>query len=280
MRRWGHLYGSMAIFGSRSPTEAMQLASDHAARALQLDPQSTDARLTLAGVEFYWRWNGGRAEQLLQEAIQRNPDSARAYRMLAEVLSFRGRHEEALAATLRGRTMDPLPPISQLKPALILYLQRKYTDALREAQAGAGRYPEFWQAYWLQCLSASALEQHALAVAACEQASGLSGREPKAHAALAYASARGGDRDKALVALEELQQMQSRRHVNAAYLAVIYGALNQPDEALAALQKGFEERDPELVHMHNSAMFDALSWRPEVRPLVPGWRRKESITGS
>jgi serine/threonine-protein kinase len=253
-----HTFGSAAIFGMRRPADSMPRARNLAQQAIRLDDTLADAHIILAGVSFYWDWDWAQAESTARRALDFNPNSAHLFRFISEVFSVTGRHEEALAAVERGRELDPLSPISQFKPSLILYLKGDYDAAIDRAETALGFYPEFWQGHWLLCLSRSAKGAHGDAVAACEEAARYSGGTPIALGALGSAYARAGNRDAARRVLSELRLLQTRRYVGPSNIAVIHGALGNLDAAFGELEKAYRERDLSLIHSENAALFETL----------------------
>ena len=253
-----HTFGSAAIFGLQRPADSMPMARTLAEKALGIDGALGEAHMILAGVDFYWDWDWAEAERRVRRVLALNPNSAHAYRLLSEILSVTGRHEDALVAIERGRGLDPLPPTSQIKPALILYLKRNYEEAIKRTRAGLEFYPEFWQGHWLLCLSFSAMGNHVEAIAACEASAGHSRRTPMALAALGYVYAMGGKREAAEQILAELEALNARRYVGAASFAMIHGALGNSDLAFEWLQRAYKDRDQLLVHVENYGFFDPL----------------------
>jgi tetratricopeptide (TPR) repeat protein len=253
-----HSYGSAAIWGIQDPSVAMPIARSLAERAIELDATLADAHLILAGVSFYWDWDVAKAENAVRRVLESNPNSAQAYRLLAEILSVTGRFEEALGAIERARELDPLSPTAQFKPVFTRYLLRDYEQAIELVRAGQEFYPDFWQGHWLLCLSLSALERHSEAIAACKAAVEYSNSASVALGGLGYAFARAGMTVDARRIVAELDAIRATRYVGAANLAIIHGALGELDPAFEELERAYENRDWLLVHMGDNAAFDPL----------------------
>jgi len=253
-----HTFGSAAIFGIVKPAEGFPEARRLARHAVMLDDEFANGHLILAGVSFYWDWDWEAAASGAQYALRLDPNLANAYRLLAEVYSVTGRHEEALTAIEKGRSIDPLPPTSQLKPSLILYLSRDYDAAIARAQAGLEHYPNYWQGHWLLCVSLAAASRHHDAIRACERAAELSGNTPMAAGALGYVLALAGQDDDAMAIARELEAQSATRYVGPASIAIVYGALGHMDEAFRHLAHAYEVRDQRLVHAEHAATFDPM----------------------
>ena len=259
--------GSPAVFGLRRPADSFPRSRELAETAIRLDSTLSDAHLTLAAVDFYWNWDWPAAESGTRRAIGLNPNSAYAYRFISEVYSVTGRHDEAIQAIRRGRQLDPFHPISQTKPAFILYLKGDYPAAIEAANAGLAFYPGFWQAHWLKCLAHSALNEAGDAIEHCERAAEISRGTAIARAALAFALVQEGRQEDAEAVLSELRTDAGRRYVSPAAISIVLAALGDLDGAFDALGSAFDERDQMLVHIDNYHLFDSLRPDPRFQPL-------------
>lgn len=253
-----HTFGSAAIFGIVKPEDGFPEALRLAHKAIELDDTLAEGHLLLAGVSFYWDWNWEEAERHSRRVLDLNPNLANAYRFLSEVYSVTGRHDQALVEVERGRAIDPLPPTSQFKPSLILYLARDYNEAIARAEAALAYYPAFWQGHWLLCLSIAETGRFDEAVSACRKAADISGNLPVAAGALGYVLALAGQVEEALEIASALEARGSAQYVGPSSIAIIYGALGRMDEAFEHMERAYDQRDQQLVHVGNAAYFDPL----------------------
>jgi DNA-binding winged helix-turn-helix (wHTH) protein/TolB-like protein/Flp pilus assembly protein TadD len=253
-----HTYGSAAVWGLQEPAVAMPAARSLAEQAIALDPSLPDAHLIQAGVSFYWDWNLVDAQNALRRVLESNPNSPHAHRLLAEVLSVTGRKQEGFAAIERARALDPLSPTAQYKPAYARFLSRDYETAIEIVRAAQAMYPRFWQGHWVLCVSMSALGRHRDAVDACQAAVDYSNRASVALGALGYSLARAGRTGEAEQVAAELEALRAENYVGAANLAIVHGALGNPDRAFEELERAYDERDWLLVHVDDEAFFDSL----------------------
>ena len=253
-----HTLASTSIFGMRRPSESMPAARQLAEKALEIDPHSLEAQKILAGVSFYWDWDWAEAERAARQVLERDPNSAATYRLIAEIFAVTGRHDLAVDAVERSRELDPMLPSAQLKPILIYYLKRDYETAIASARSALDVFPELWQAHWLLCLSLTGIANHSEAIAACESALSISHRNPMALGGAGYAYARAGRTENAERILDELEAMRAQRYVGSSSSAVIHGALGHMDKALDELEQAFLEHEYGLIHIENLGYFDPL----------------------
>lgn len=87
-------------------------------------------------------------------------------------------------------------------------------------------------------------------------------------AGLAHALAVSGDRNGAQEMLAELREMSRRRYVSPANLALVYAGLNQPEEALAALEQAYLERSNWIPYLRIDPRFNTLRSNPRFIQIV------------
>ena len=167
--------------GGMSRTEAFAIAQSSLDTALALDPELADAYATL-GLLKTQIWMESRmgpenldAEAAFHQAIELNPNLARAYMWFASLRSAEGRDEEAIELYQRSMELDPLGrvPYSNLP---VLYSQKgQYDEALRlwlQAREIHPGWPVPYQSIAVQLASMGRLDE---ALAWLQQAQAVSG---------------------------------------------------------------------------------------------------------
>ena len=130
----GDAFGSMSYYGYMSPQEGFPRARAAALRALEIDPNLAEAHVTLGLERLFFGWDWPAAEAALSEALRLDPDSALAYSVRSLVLITTARFDEAIAASRRARTLDPLSPFISMGPVWACHFAGRREDTLREAQ--------------------------------------------------------------------------------------------------------------------------------------------------
>ena len=69
-------------------------------------------------------------------------------------------------------------------------------------------------------------------------------------------------------AFAQLQETAKQRYVSPYFIALVYVGLREDDQAIAWLQKAYEERHPYLVLMKVEPVFDRLQSDPRFADLV------------
>ena len=108
--------------------ELLPLARGHLEDALRHDPDLAEAHAALASLlgTFQWDWAG--AEREFERALEIAPTPT-VHRAFAELLSARGRHEEALAQVALASRDEP-PAVANISArGLALFRARNYTQA-------------------------------------------------------------------------------------------------------------------------------------------------------
>ncbi|MGA2590578.1 MAG: hypothetical protein ABSH32_11720 [Bryobacteraceae bacterium] len=100
---------------------------------MNLDDSLADAHTSLAFVEMHYEWKFREAERGFKRAIDLDPNYSIAHQWYVFDLVAMGRLDEAVAEIERARQTDPLSAIVNTDAAEILYFDRNYDEALRQA---------------------------------------------------------------------------------------------------------------------------------------------------
>jgi tetratricopeptide (TPR) repeat protein len=85
---------------------------------------------------------------------------------------------------------------------------------------------------------------------------------------LGYALAKSGNQAEARGLLEELLRLSTERYVPPYHVAIIYNGLDERDEALAYLDRGFEQRDPKMTFLKVEPKWNNLGDDPRFQNLL------------
>ncbi len=135
---------SQAVLGWTEFTDReLSRGADEARKAIALAPDEPDGyrvlgRIHLARAEY------DQAQNALKRAIEINPSDANALAVWGAVQSFSGQVDEAINSLQLALKLDPtLEPNYVFDLAIAYYLARQNEDALRTAERGLARYPDF-----------------------------------------------------------------------------------------------------------------------------------------
>ena len=127
----------LGMTDARRLVEVLPLARGHLEEALRHDPDLAQAHAALASLlgTFQWDWEG--AEREFERALEITPTPS-VHRAFAELLSARGRHDEALAQVALASRDEPGTVANVGARGFALFRARSYTQA-RQALAEALR---------------------------------------------------------------------------------------------------------------------------------------------
>jgi tetratricopeptide (TPR) repeat protein len=248
------------VFYGVPPSESRPRAFAAARKALELDPELSEARVMLAdALQKDWHWAEAEAEY--KRAIELSPSDASAHAGLASWLLCQGRTEEALAWARRAQELDPLA-FHGNQVGWILFQGRRYDEAIRELRTAAIIQPEDPWAVWYLGYALTAVGQFAEAIRILEKAASLSDRSSAVLGVLARAYAGGGRRTEALAILDELHRRRQRGYVPPAAFLNAYLGLGDTEEAFAWMERCAEERSNILQFLKVHPFFDSIRSDP------------------
>ena len=235
-------------------------------RAVELDPNSSDARVELGHMKFQpdLDWRG--AEQELRRAVALNPNNANAHYMLCGVLSAMGRAREGLPDCRIAQQLDPLGD----NLALPLYLARDYDESIAMSRSILRRDPNN---AWSHCYlynDYSMKEMYKEAIQEQSQCYALFGfREVAANMQRAYAVS--GYRGAMKQFAKDVEHLQAtKKAFLPGNLAIAYASLGDKDRAFYWLDQAYEHR--EMVSIDGGIFF--LAAEPLYDPLRADTRFK------
>lgn len=244
-------------------------ATAYVKRALELDADLSEAHASLGRLKRSSEWDWIGAEKEFKTAIELDPNNATAIAWYAQMLSFLGRTEEALAMIDRAIEVDPVTPMVEDAKFAILESAGRFEEGLKIAeqrnnfdkqnQTARRALPTF--------LFHTGQYERAIAVAE-EMAASDRGRQFVWSSLLATLYSKTGDPAKAGEHLQKLEEM-SKGNSKADYsLALNYAELGRVDDAIAALEKCFGLREERLVWINVEPRAASLRDDPRFRQLI------------
>ena len=262
-------YSLLADYGLMSPAEAVPRARAAAERALELDPQSAEANVSLAFVRssFEWRWE--EAEVLYRAAIAANPGYSRARHWFGvDYLGLLGRCQEALAEARAAYDLDPLSMIIREGVGYMHMICRDYPKALAVYREITDMDPDFYKAYSSLGRVLSLMGKYDLALAALERARKLGGEVPSILAALGQVLGSAGRMEEAHGVLRELTALSQTRWVPASCFAILHLGLGDYPTALTYLETATDGRELPVTALKVHPLYDPLRSEPGFQRLL------------
>jgi tetratricopeptide (TPR) repeat protein len=253
-------------YGVLAPKEAYPQAKAAATKALELDSTLGEAHISLAFSLKVFDWDFASAEREFRRGIELNPGYATGHQWYAGHLMLFGRYSEAIAEMMKAEDLDPLSLIIGADLAEDLLIAHRYEEAIERSRKTMDMDPHFALAHYQ--LGQAFLQEHKYndAIAELQDAVGLSGGSTTCTSSLAYAYAVSGRRNEAVKVLNGLKSRSTEKFSNAPEIALVYIGLDDKDQAMAWLEKGYAERFNPWVLMLPA--FDPLRSDPRFQDLL------------
>jgi tetratricopeptide (TPR) repeat protein len=136
-------YVLLPFYSGVSQAEAYSKAKVAALKAVELAPQSAEARNSLAYVKLYADWDFRGAEEEFRIALRQNPNYATALQWHSEYLSLIGRFDDAVSEIKRAIALMPDSPVMHHNAGQIYQAARRYDDAIAEYNTALRLDPTF-----------------------------------------------------------------------------------------------------------------------------------------
>jgi tetratricopeptide (TPR) repeat protein len=154
------------------------------------------------------------------------------------MLAALGRFDEALKEIRRAEELHPLSHAISVTVAVVLFVARKYDEAIDQLKKTLALEPNFASAHaWLGILYA-ATGRHEIVEPAVNRAVELSPDNPNVLVGLAYSHAMRGNKKEALEALDRGEPAGG-----AAGSGMVYAQLGDMDSAFERMERAFEVRE-------------------------------------
>ncbi len=265
---WAGLADALHTMGVQGDDDAIDPAKVAARRALEIDPSQAQALMALGAISFGYDWNPAQSEDYFRQAIAARPNYAMAHALFAVTLAHRGRFEEAIREIKVAAMLDPVSvPINSFAWH-VYFCARRYDEALRVILAANELDPTFRAVYGRLARSWDQRGEYQKAIDTRVRGRIVGGESPeKANrdvARLRAALASGGPRGMWQYELDKIPA--DERYSTGP--ASLYMRLGNREEALNALERGYQRREHYLIMWIISPEFDALRSEPRFQKIL------------
>ena len=236
------VYGLLPRYGTVAPRVALLESKQHGLRAIELDPGLAEAHTALAKALYTLDWNWPDAASHFNSAVAANPSYATAHHWRSLYLMNVGRMDDALAAAVRAREVDPVAVAVHSHAAWVRYLAGDADGAEREALIGRDLAPRHEGNHELLGWIARSRGRFAESAASFQAAIDIGGPDARTRSALACAFVGAGRRADALAILADLTRRRATEAVPTEVFVRLHTALGNHDEAFAWLERSADDR--------------------------------------
>ena len=257
------------------PFEGASKEARYAAeRALKLDPALAEAHVAMGRVRENLDWDWGGADAQFKQALKLNPMNAFVLRAAAEQPGIFGEFDEAIQLYQQAITQDPLDDITYGQLALLYYYAGKlaeseaaYREALDLNPANGGGAVG---AHWELAMTLLARGEQAAALNEMRRESSAT-RATQGLAIIYHAMGRKAESDAAMTAAEReyaLHPAAQFSNSGAVWLACARAYRGEVDQALAWLDRAYEQRDFALVFLKGLPLLRNLESDPRYKAFL------------
>lgn len=251
-------YLTLATFGMRPPEEVYELFREAQARAVALRGWTAKLRGERGRLLHTLERRLTEAENEFRLAQQEQPTPVTVYINLAMLHASRKHLDQAMDVLAMARQLDPLHPTLPSTEIFVRFCRREFDEAVDCGKKGLDLHPylHLGRAYYAQALEFSgradeALTQFRLASVIAPDMLWLKALE-------ARCLANQGRSSEARRLLDELSEQRLSDYVDAYYMALLYEALGERDNAIGELERIVEENSPTIYMMDVDPKMDSL----------------------
>jgi len=264
----GTVWGLRCNMGVMQCTEAIPKWKEAVLKGVGLEPTLPEAQAHLAGIKLYVDWDWQAAEKELRRAIELNPSDPVLRVWYGEYLVYiAGRADEGVEEARRGLELDPHNSTQQVWLAQALVGARRYDEAIAYLQ-------QVLQADPSAPMGSGTLQGAYAAKGMYDEAMTLwreslaRGRDKELAEAVERGYAQGGYQGAMRARAELAVRRSQHRYVAPTSIAGFYAAAGEKELALDWLEKGYEQRDMQIVRIKGTPRWDTLRDHPRFQALL------------
>ena len=250
--------------------EAFPRALAAAKKAVELDPQSSEAHASLAFVSYFGMWDAATADREFHRAIELNPNNAVAHHWYATYLAGRRRFPESRTEIERAQALDPASKSILADKGSILWDAGRTQEAISLLKQMEENEPDFISPHrYLKYIYLLAADYpHYLAEARKEAVL----MKDVSALAIVEATEEGFARAGETGLLEALrlqhQKLYDRGMLSPYMLGTMYAVVGNKQEALRYLRVAYDQHVDDVLGIANFHAFDNLHDEPAFQKLV------------
>ena len=236
-----------------------------AQRALELDDRLGGAHATLGSVKLFYDWDFGGARRAYERALRLSPsDPALLDRYAYYLEAVEGSTEDALEVRERLLHVAPLDEYFRAVRVSFFLSARRYERALEEIERMRELVPNWVDAnVYMVYRMLGRLDDSYRALLAFFERIGPRGDKLRDAAKRGWAE---GGWEGSMRALALAQALA--RGASPAIIAFFYAWIGETDEAFAWLERGYRDRDPQIIQLKSYVGVDSLRSDPRYDDLL------------
>jgi len=263
-------YNLLREYTVMSASEAFPRALAAAKKAVEFDPQSSEAHASLAFASFFGMLDAATADREFRRAIELNPNNAVAHHWYATYLQCLRRYPESLAEIERAQALEPASKSILADKGNILFNAGRQQDAIVLLKQMEENEPDFVSPhrYLREIYLLTADYPHYLVEARNEAVLMHDSSTLAIVEATEKGFVTGGGKGLLKALLQQQTKLYERGLLSPYYLAETCSLLGNKQEALRYLQTAYERHADGMDPIETDHAFDNLHNDPAFRQLV------------
>jgi tetratricopeptide (TPR) repeat protein len=240
-----------------APRQALPRAKAAALRAVELDPELSEAHASLGQIlmQFDWDWAG--AEKEFGRALELTPSNGNALHWRSHLFLALGRFDESARDSMRALDTDPASVMLNIHLGEHYHLARQYDLAIEQHRRTLELNPNHPNVRPLLAVVYEQKGMYAEAIAELEKAESFFAGGSRVRGSLGRVYGLAGRRAEARKVLQGLiRDRAGPNYVAADDIGAVYVGLGETDLAFEWLRRACEERATALVNLKVEPAFD------------------------
>ena len=262
-------YDLLGVWQYLEPSDAFIKSKAAAQKALGIDPTIAQAHVALGDYKYRYDWDWPSAEIEFLRAIELNPNYATAHQWYSEFLSVMERHTEARAEIQKALALEPLSLIINGISIRLHKWAGQYDEAIEQGIKTLAMDPHYlpthfflFQFYYEKKMYDKSFI-HFIGYFSIHY--GLTNAESETLETLYKNS---GWEGVGRFMADKLEIISKNKYVSPSEKSVFYVMMKDYSRALDYLEKGFQMRSPQMVHIGGISTFIDLRGEPRFQALL------------
>ena len=259
------------------PPELLATAKFAVRHGLELDPNLQEAWTLLTSILLFREWDFREAEKVCRRALELDPRNTKVRQRLIDSLRVQGRTADARIEIERAIKLQPAAAIFLVRKATMFYEAGNCDEAIPIAVAASdltNQIPLYPATQLVQGLCLEQRRQYAEAERIFRRVLAQQPNDPWSEPALGHLLGVSGRAAEAEATLGELRRQLARGRLTHVAMALIYTSLGRHDDAIAALERAWRERDDMMLFIGTDPRFRPLHSDPRFHNLVTQLQRR------
>jgi TolB-like protein/Tfp pilus assembly protein PilF len=261
-------YIQLSGYGAIPARVAIPKAREAVLKALEVDPDSGEAQLSLAWIDFHIEKGRRDLRGGYERALKLSPDLSNAYHWYGWYLICLHKYKEATDLLQTAMDLDPLVSIYNASFGYFFLVTGELDAAIKQLETTLKLDQTFPRAHWWLGQALALKGEMESALEHLSHAVEFSGSNPQYLATLAWAYGVAGEQEKAYQIIQKLELEAQSRYVPQYDLAVAYVGSGDAERALTTLVESVKSNDSWLCWISVDPRFASVKDDPRFIALL------------